>query len=51
MPVELHARLLEASEDRDVTMNWLVVRAVEEFLDRLIPADEFPTRGEAPDGD
>lgn len=38
---ELHRRLTKAAEERDLSINWLVNRAVEEFLDRLIPADEF----------
>jgi hypothetical protein len=37
----VHAALREAAEDRDLTMNYLVVRAVQEFLGRLIPADEL----------
>lgn len=39
-PPELHARLKEAAADRDLSMNWLTNRAVVEFLDHLIPADE-----------
>lgn len=41
IPKELHDKLKEAADDRDVTMNWLVIRALEEFLDRLIPAEEL----------
>lgn len=49
---ELHARLVEAAEDRDLSINWLVNRAVEDFLDRLIPADEFRlTRERAPEAE
>lgn len=53
IPTQLHARLREAADDRDVSVNWLVLRALEDFLDRLIPADELRlTRPrEAPDGD
>lgn len=32
---ELHARLKEAAEDRDLSINFLVVKAVEDFLPRL----------------
>ena len=40
-PPELHARLKEAAEEREVSMNWLVNRAIEEYLDALIPVDEI----------
>lgn len=43
---DLHQRLHEAAEDRDVSVNWLVTKALGHFLDRLIPADEIEwTRG------
>lgn len=38
---ETHARLLEAAEERDVSANFLVNKAVEQFLDRLIPVGEM----------
>lgn len=41
LPAELHDRLSEAADDRDVSINWLMTKAIEEFLDRLIPADEM----------
>ncbi len=41
IPDELYERLRVASEDHDVAVNWLVVKAITEFLDRLIPADEM----------
>jgi predicted transcriptional regulator len=40
-PDALHERLKEAAEERDLSINFLVVKAVEEFLERLVPADEF----------
>lgn len=40
-PAELHAALVEAAADREVSVNWLVNRAVEDFLSRLLPADEI----------
>jgi predicted transcriptional regulator len=40
-PDSLHDRLKEAAEERDLSINFLVVKAVEDFLDRLVPADEF----------
>jgi predicted transcriptional regulator len=41
LPAELHDRLREAADERDLSINYLVVKAVEEFLERLIPADEL----------
>lgn len=40
-PAELHEALRQAAEDRDVSINWLVNKAVQEFLPRLIPMDEW----------
>jgi predicted transcriptional regulator len=40
-PHELVEQLRTAADDRDLSVNYLVVRAVEDFLRRLIPADEF----------
>ena len=40
-PEYTHQRLKEAADERDLSVNYLVVKAVEEFLDRLIPAEEF----------
>jgi predicted transcriptional regulator len=40
-PDELHDELVRAAEERDLSINYLVVRAVEDYLPRLIPADEF----------
>lgn len=39
--VDLHQRLAIAAEEREVSVNFLVNKAVAEFLDRLIPADEI----------
>jgi hypothetical protein len=41
VPEELHDRLRAAAEERDFSVNFMVVKAVEEFLDRLIPADQL----------
>ena len=35
LPEDLHARLQEHADMRDVSVNWLVTRAVEQFLDGL----------------
>jgi predicted HicB family RNase H-like nuclease len=40
-PEEIHNALLEAADERDVSINYLVNKAVEYFLPRLIPADEL----------
>lgn len=40
-PPDLHRRLHEEAEARELSANFLVVKAVEEFLDRLIPSEEF----------
>lgn len=37
----LHERLLEAATERDVSVNLLVSRAVDDFLGRLVPVDEL----------
>lgn len=39
--VDLHQRLAAAASERDLSINFLVNRACEEFLDRLIPIDEM----------
>lgn len=38
---ELHDRLLKAADEREVSINFLVNRACEDFLARLIPVDEI----------
>lgn len=40
-PPELHERLSVAAEEQGLSMNYLVVKAVEDFLARLIPVDEL----------
>jgi len=40
-PNELHEKLIAAAEERDLSVNYLVVKAVEDFLPRLIPVEEF----------
>lgn len=41
LPEDLHARLQAEAEDRDLSMNYLVTKAIEEFLADLIPTREF----------
>ena len=48
-PPELHARLSTAAAERDLSVNWLVVRAVEYFLDRLLPVDKIVLTRERPE--
>jgi predicted HicB family RNase H-like nuclease len=40
-PDAMHEELKRAAIERDVSVNYLVVRAVEELLSRLTPAEEF----------
>lgn len=40
-PLDIHDRLVQEAVDRDLSINWLVNRAVAEFLDNLIPVDEI----------
>jgi predicted HicB family RNase H-like nuclease len=40
-PPDVHERLREAAADRDLSINFLVVKAVEDYLPRLLPAEEI----------
>ena len=40
-PEELHARLREAADTFGLPINFIVVKAMEEFLDRLIGPSEL----------
>lgn len=40
-PADLHAALTTAAEERGLSLNFLVVQAVAEFLLRLLPAEEL----------
>ena len=40
-PDDLHDQLKRAADERDLSINYLVVKAVEQFLPRLIPAEEL----------
>ena len=40
-PDELHERLRIAAEERDLSINYLVVKAVEEFVENLIPVEDL----------
>jgi predicted transcriptional regulator len=45
LPESVHRRLHEAADDRDVSANLLVIRAVCDYLDRLPNADEILNAG------
>jgi len=50
VPVELHERVRQAAAERDLSMNYLYVRACQWFVDRLIPASDIQwTQPEDPD--
>jgi hypothetical protein len=38
---ELHERIVSAAAERDVSVNWLINRAIEDYLPRLIPVNEL----------
>jgi predicted HicB family RNase H-like nuclease len=40
-PEQLHDDLVRAAEERDMSVNYLVVKAVQEFLPKLVPANEL----------
>lgn len=40
VPASLHSQLHEAAAEREVSVNFLVVRAVGDYLDRLVPAND-----------
>lgn len=41
VPEGLHSELAAEADKRDVSVNFMVVRAIEDFLRRLLPADEM----------
>jgi predicted HicB family RNase H-like nuclease len=40
-PEPLHEKLKDAAEERSFSVNFMVVKAVEEFLGRLLPPEEI----------
>lgn len=40
LPASLHDRLRDTADERDVSANYLVIKAVSDYLDRLAPAEE-----------
>lgn len=47
-PPDVHANLKRAAEERGLSINYLVVAAVRDFLPRLIPATELRLTREHP---
>ncbi len=48
LPAELHAELQQRAEEREVSVNFLVTRAVAHYLKALGPADPLsPSQGAA----
>lgn len=41
IPRDLHEQLHTAAAERGVSANWLILRAIEDFIPRLIPVDEL----------
>jgi predicted HicB family RNase H-like nuclease len=41
VPKQLHEQLRAAAQERQVGVNVIAVRALEEYLERLIPLDEL----------
>lgn len=50
-PEEVHEQLKAAADERGLSINFMVVKAVEEMLENLLPADELrltrPSRSSA----
>ena len=40
IPESLHEKLHNAAEQRDVSVNLLVLKAIDAYLERLVPTDE-----------
>jgi len=40
LPEDIHERLRDAADERDVSVNYLITKAVDDYLDRLVPAEE-----------
>jgi predicted HicB family RNase H-like nuclease len=43
---ELYKKLLASADERDISINLLSIKAIEFYLDRLIPIDELVVKGD-----
>lgn len=41
LPTPIHSALQTAADEREVSFNFLVIKAIEDFLPRLIPVSEL----------
>lgn len=41
LPDPVWEKLQQAAEDHSVSVNWLIVKGITEFLNHLIPAEEM----------
>src|SRR5690349_4482180 len=41
IPKDLHEQLRQAAEERQLSVNYLVVKALEDFVERLVPISEL----------
>jgi predicted transcriptional regulator len=41
LPATLHQELQSAAEERDVSVNLLVIRAIRQYLEALLPIDRL----------
>jgi hypothetical protein len=41
LPEQLHERIRKAAGERQVSVNFLVERAIERYLDQMVPAGEL----------
>ena len=40
LPEGIHERLKEAADERDVSVNYLITKALDDYLGRLVPAKD-----------
>jgi predicted transcriptional regulator len=52
LPKQLHQRIQRAADERQVSVNYIVERAIERYLERMVPVAELDLeRDERPNGD
>jgi predicted HicB family RNase H-like nuclease len=47
IPESLHRQLQEAAEEREISVNLLIVRAIKKHLEQLPPLEEVPANKSA----